>query len=102
MFLFGGGYLFSVKAYTCQLQYNGGMFRCRGFGIGRSALFYVCNYCFSDDEAGHIEKTVVENKYYKVRHRTRRVSRGRYTQGEAYNVYYLKVRFGDGSFRDFF
>ncbi len=70
-------------------------------GIFVTALFYVCNYCFSDDEAGHIEKTVVENKYYKVRHRTRRVSRGRYTQGEAYNVYYLKVRFGDGSFRDF-
>lgn len=69
-------------------------------GIFVIALFYICNYCFSDDEAGHIEKTVVENKYYKVRHKTRRVSRGRYTRGEAYSVYYLKVRFSEGSFTD--
>ena len=69
-------------------------------GILVTALFYICNYCYADDTAGHIEKTVVEKKYYKVRHKTRRVSRGRYTRGEAYNVYYMKVRFADGSVKE--
>lgn len=60
------------------------------------ALFYICNYAFSDDVHKHAEKTIVEDKYYKVRHKTRRVSRNRYARGEAYNVYYMKVRFDNG------
>lgn len=54
----------------------------------------VCNYAFADDE--RIEKAVVEKKYYKVHHKTRRVSRKRFTQGEPYNVYYMRVRLGNG------
>ena len=34
-------------------------------------------------------------EFHKVRHKSRRVGRNRYVQGEAYNVYYIKVRFGN-------
>lgn len=70
-------------------------------GILGTALFYIGNYGLADDAAGHLEKAVVEETYYKVRHKTRRVSRGRYARGDAYNVYYMKASFGDGSVKDF-
>jgi len=58
-------------------------------------LFYICNYTFANDEEGSIRKTIVEEKYKKVHHKSRRIGRNRYTQGEAYNVYYMKVKFGN-------
>lgn len=57
------------------------------------SLFYVCNYAFADDEGGGMRSAVIETKFHKVRHKSRRVGRNRYVQGEAYNVYYIKVRF---------
>ncbi|CAK7061733.1 MAG: hypothetical protein PARBB_02924 [Parabacteroides distasonis] len=60
------------------------------------SLFYFCNYAFANDEEGGMRDAVVEEKYQKVRHKSRRVGRNRYARGEAYNVYYMKVRFGDG------
>ena len=59
------------------------------------SLFYICNYTFANDEEGSIRKTIVEEKYKKVHHKSRRIGRNRYTQGEAYNVYYMKVKFGN-------
>lgn len=60
------------------------------------SLFYICNYAFANDEEGGMRDAVVEEKYQKVRHKSRRVGRNRYARGESYNVYYMKVRFGDG------
>lgn len=59
------------------------------------SLFYICNYTFANDEEGSIRKTIVEEKYKKVHHKSRRIGRNRYTQGEAYNVYYMKVKLGN-------
>ncbi|NBH87916.1 MULTISPECIES: hypothetical protein [Bacteroidales] len=60
------------------------------------SVFYICNYAFANDKEGGMRDAVVEEKYQKVRHKSRRVGRNRYTRGEAYNVYYMKVRFVDG------
>lgn len=65
-------------------------------GILGLSLFYICNYAFADDENGETRHGVVEKKFIKVRHKSRRAGRNRYTQGEAYNVYYIKVRFENG------
>lgn len=59
------------------------------------SLFYICNYAFANDEGGGMRSAVIEAKFHKVRHKSRRVGRNRYVQGEAYNVYYIKVRFGN-------
>lgn len=60
------------------------------------ALFYIGNYALADDERGGERNAVVEAKYQKTRHKSRRAGRNRYVQGEAYSVYYMRVRFGDG------
>lgn len=60
-----------------------------------SGLFYTLNFCFADDATLHTETVRVERKYYKVRHRSVRVSRRVYRQGEAYKEYFIEVRFND-------
>lgn len=70
-------------------------------GVVGLALFYVCNYAFAADEGGHTEKSVVKEKFTKVRHKKRRVSRNRYVLGDAYYVYYVKVKFDNGLDKEF-
>lgn len=65
------------------------------------SLFYICNYAFANDEKGEIRNVVVEEKYQKVRHKSRRVGRNRYVRGEAYNVYYMRVRLNDEQIKEF-
>lgn len=65
-----------------------------------SGLFFTLNFCFADETTLHEETVVVASKYYKVRHKSKRISRRVYGQGEAYNEYYVDVRFDDGKTKD--
>lgn len=65
-----------------------------------SGLFFSLNFLCADDTSLHEETVVVEKKYYKVRHKTKRISRRVYGQGDAYNVYYISIRFDDGKTKD--
>lgn len=58
-----------------------------------SALFLIINFWYSEPEGRHMEKAVVERKYSETRHRSKRISRNRYTRGEEYKVYYIDVCF---------
>ncbi len=45
-------------------------------------------------------EVTVEKLYRETRHHTKRVSRRHYTRGEAYQVYFAKLRFDGGQSRD--
>ena len=75
-----------APCYVCQVIASLGIFLC--------AFFALNSYCGSAEN--HTIKATVEKKYYKIRHRTRRVSRRTYTTGEKYYTYYLRLRFDDG------
>ncbi len=57
-------------------------------------VLHLGNYTFANDEEGSIRKTIVEEKYKKVHHKSRRIGRNRYTQGESIQcvLYESKVR----------
>lgn len=61
-----------------------------------SGVFYTVNYAFPDSSTTHEELVTVEKKITKTRHKSRRVSRRHYTQGDPYKVYYLGIKFEDG------
>ena len=63
--------------------------------------FYATNYIFSDVDSAVTETAVVEKVYYKVRHKRKRISRKVYGQGEPYNVYFINVRFSNGTVKSF-
>ncbi len=69
-------------------------------GILGLAIFYIGNYAFAQDDTGHMEKTRVEKMYKEVHYKSRRIGRNRYTRGEAYKVYYMKVKFSNGQVKD--
>lgn len=73
--------------YACHVVFSCGLLLCAFYGLNKS---------FADKETLHCEKVVVERKYYKVRHKTRRVGRRTYANGEPYKVYFLEIRFPDG------
>lgn len=56
---------------------------------------YTMNYAFADHTTRHDENVVVERKFTRTRHRSRRVGR-RYVRGDAYQVYFMQIRFTDG------
>lgn len=62
-----------------------------------ASLFYICNYAFADKENINKSRVEIVEKYHKVRHHTKRVSRNRYARGEAYNTYHIKVRLDNGT-----
>ena len=64
------------------------------------AVFYILNYTCIDTSSIHPEKCIVIKKFYKTRHRTKRVSRHSYTKGEPYNEYYMEVLFENGLSKD--
>lgn len=45
-------------------------------------------------------KATVTKKYTKTRHRTRRINRRVYTNGEPYQVYYFELELEDGTTKD--
>lgn len=58
------------------------------------------NYYPASDSSLRTESAVVERKFTRERHRSRRVGR-RYTySGEKYNVYYLELRMPDGRLKE--
>lgn len=65
-------------------------------GIFLLSLFYICNFAFADSASRHTEMAVVEQTYYKVRHKTRGVANRRYARREPYNAYYMRVRLESG------
>lgn len=72
------------------------------FGVGivcfflfLSAAFYSANFIFSSSDH-KLTEVSIERKYTKTRHRSKRVGRNRYVQGEPYTVFYIDIRFPDG------
>ncbi len=63
-------------------------------------LFYGLNFAFADKHTEHWEQMVVERKFSKTRHRSRRVGRNRVAPGEPYKVYYLEMRLPDGRLKE--
>lgn len=61
-----------------------------------SAAYYIVNYSCADRSTTHMERAIVERVFYKERHRSKRVGRNRYVQGEAYHVYFMQVRLSNG------
>lgn len=59
-------------------------------------IFYGSNWLGASSDTIHTEQVTVESKYYKQRHRTRRVGRRYVANGEPYKVYYATVAFPDG------
>ena len=59
-------------------------------------VFYGSNWLGASSDNIHSEQVTVESKYYKQRHRTRRVGRRYVANGEPYKVYYATVVFPDG------
>ncbi len=58
--------------------------------------FYGSNWLGASTDKIHTEEVTVESRYYKERHRTRRVGRRYVASGETYKVYYATVVFPDG------
>lgn len=58
--------------------------------------FYGTNWLGASPDKVHTEEVTVESRYYKERHRTRRVGRRYVADGEPYKVYYATVVFPDG------
>lgn len=63
-------------------------------------LFYVGNYVGADRNTFHTEQALVERKYTKTRHRTRRVNRRTTARGEPYKVYFAQLRLADDRVTD--
>lgn len=66
-----------------------------------AASFYVLNYACSDKQTRVSEQVAVVEKYSKTRYHSKRVSRNRYTRGEAYNVYFFKIEFANGTVKEY-
>lgn len=77
--------------YLCHVVFSTGLFL---------TLFYGLNFAFADKNTEHYENAVVERKFSKTRHRTRRVGRNRMAPGEPYKVYYLDLRLPDGRLKE--
>lgn len=68
-----------------------------------SVCLVVCmalNYHIPRKGELHDETAVVERRYTKTRHRTKRVGRRVTAQGEPYKVYYIVLQFNDGKTKD--
>lgn len=62
-----------------------------------TGAFYVVNYIGADDNNSTPTTATVERRYYKTRHRTKRIRRGRYAPtGETYKDHYADLRLEDG------
>lgn len=62
-----------------------------------TGAFYVVNYIGADDNNSTTTTATVERRYYKTRHRTKRIRRGRYAPtGETYKDHYADLRLEDG------
>ena len=59
-------------------------------------IFYTLNFVFSDHASLEYKTVKVARKFYKTRHKTKRISRRVYGQGEAYKQYYMEVSFPSG------
>lgn len=70
-------------------------------GLLLLTAFYAANYAFADDGAGHAERVVVAERQHVVRHHLRRVTQHHYARGEAYDTYYMRVRFADGQIKKY-
>lgn len=77
--------------YACHVVFTCGMLFC---------AFFVINKSFADKTTLHTEKAVVVRKYYKERHKTRRVGRRTYVSGETYKSYYFELQFPTGKLKE--
>lgn len=64
-------------------------------------LSLAANYHISREGELHDEIATVQQRFTKTRHRTKRVGRRVVAQGEPYKVYYVKLRFAEGTVKDF-
>lgn len=65
-----------------------------------AAMFYIGNYALADRSSSQNKTAEVEKVYHKVQYHTKRIRRNRYGRGEAYNVYYMKIRLENGMIKD--
>ncbi len=74
-------------------------------GLFAAAVCFVvslaANYHIPRKGELHDEIASVDQRFTKTRHRTKRVGRRVVAQGEPYKVYYVKLRFADGTTKDF-
>lgn len=57
---------------------------------------YLANRIWAADDGATVDATVIK-VYSETRHHSRRVGRNRYVRGEAYQVYFATLRFGNGA-----
>lgn len=69
------------------------------FTILLTSLFYIINYTCADRDASYTENAAITAKHSSVHYHSRRVGRNRYTKGEPYNVYDIKIQFKDSTVR---
>lgn len=60
-------------------------------------IFYILNFTMADVATRHEVHAVVSGKYKEVRHRQKRVGRGRYVPGDPYNEYFLEISYPNGA-----
>ncbi len=60
-------------------------------------LFYVPNISFQATDRTFERIAVIERVYYKTRYKKKRISRRVYGRGEPYKVYYIDIRFDNGT-----
>lgn len=58
------------------------------------------NYYCASPSTEYMETVKVDAKFRRTHHRTRRINRRVYTQGEPYYVYYITVKFDNGRTKD--
>lgn len=79
------------------------MAACAGFALFFTALLgtaYSLNYFDSDPDSSLQCKATVSAKYTAERHRSKRVGRNRYVQGEPYTVYFIKMDIPGGRVKE--
>ena len=62
-----------------------------------SLIFYILNFTLADAKTQHEVRAVVTDKYKEVRHKRKRVGRGRYIPGDPYNEYFLEISYPNGA-----
>lgn len=79
------------------------MAACAAFALFFSVMLcslYALNYYKSDHDTALACQATVTSKFTGERHRTKRVGRNRYVQGEPYTVYFIKMELPGGRVKE--
>ncbi len=70
------------------------------FTVLVSAMILTVNYAAADFDNLPREKVIVNKRLTKTRYHTKRITTRRYTRGEPYKAYYLKLTLADKSLKE--